>query len=238
VIIIGLVACQDICTFSIIFCSTIVGVIIGRRVLKDLVPGCGCNATGTKKFLYLVQVIGGAFGEKLLLFTCGKSVETHILEAPILIVPAEALHQRLGKGYPAPDRGIHLFHQLGSRESVLKSLPGVLQNILGDIPQVEVQLSAAVIGHLSKGIHDPEFYELHIGLLKVGGINLPHDSSPAIFRIQQVSFFSDPLRIIVIGTSLLRVIGHIKHRYPCGYSIGIFLIGEDILLVHLVEIGT
>ncbi len=121
---------------------------------------------------------------------------------------------------------------------MFKNLPGILQNILGDIPQVEIELSTTMIRHLGKGIHHPEFNKLHIGLFKITGVNLSHDSSPAIFGSQQFTFLSDSFEIIIVGPSFLRVESHIQYRNSGGDPVWIFLEWKNILLIHLVYVGT
>ena len=74
-----------------------------------------------------------------------------------------------------------------------------------------------------KRIHQPELYVLNICRFKVIRCKRPHDPSPSSGRIVQITISrikSGGIRtvIVVVNSSFVWIIRHIKHPYKCGLS--------------------
>ena len=60
-------------------------------------------------------------------------------------------------------------------------------------------------------VEQPELYILHVVRLEVACVYLAHHSAPPLLRVVQVAI-GIQVRIQVVGTALLRIVGHVQNR--------------------------
>ncbi len=108
-----------------------------------------------------------------------QSVQAHVLEEARIGIVVKGVHYGLVLRGIAPNAGIHIDSDARRRKPILKALTAVLQDVLGQIAEVEIEISARRIGIVQEGVHHPKLDELDVLLLKVVDGQLAHDAGPA-----------------------------------------------------------
>ena len=152
--------------------------------------------------------------EEFHLTRVGQTIITHILILTSLRAVVESVDNQLLRGYTTPSREVHIAIRPISGKTILEELPAIAQNILGDITQVEINLTALMIWILDEGVHHPEFDVLIVGRFEIRLVELPHDTTPTGFGITEGTILVQTsgktfrtIHIVVISTSLRRIIG-------------------------------
>ncbi len=172
----------------------------------------------------------------------GQSVEANILQ----------LTTATGSGKGIVLRGLHrnltplcLYELTGAidRHAALVELITVTQDVLADLTQIDVEVTAILRGStfltgIDEGVEHPELDVLDVCLLKVVGVQLTHHTAPALRGIGQRTV-SVQVSGQVIGSALRRIVRQVQDGQRRGgtvvgalVAVGIEL--ADIDLTHIV----
>ena len=89
---------------------------------------------------------------------------------------------------------------------------------------------------IDEGVHKPELHILDIGLLEVGGLQLPHHAAPLAGGVRQRAVGGQAGRQVV-GAALFGVVGQVQHRQrACGTVVGrLVAVRVELADVHLAD---
>ena len=198
--------------FIIVGASVVVEVISGRvvarreAVIRPAVPYIGRDAALQLRQILAVcrpcQLLGGA-----------QTVETHILTCAGTRLVAEGYYGTGRTRHKTPDSRIYTpLVGFADRQTVLERFLTVTQNILAHVAEVEIQLAFIPVRVGQCRVHQPELDVLDVRFLKIGVVQPPHDTAPALFGVRQVSVCAYLGGGDVILTALGRVVGEVEHR--------------------------
>ena len=127
-------------------------------------------------------------------FDVPGGVQAHVLQLLISLVRVQGgIDLTVGRD-PTPCCCIHRSGVIAGGQALLERLPAVAQDILGDIPDVDHQLPriARAAPVVQERRQHPHLDIPDIGLFPVGSGQIPHDPTPAGFRIGQGAIGQDP----------------------------------------------
>ena len=93
-------------------------------------------------------------------------------------VDVERIDNQLHRGHTSPNSELDIFVGAVGRKTIFEELHTIAQNILGDVAQVEIELTAAVVGIVDEGVHHPELDVFVVGSFEVGIVELAHNTTP------------------------------------------------------------
>ena len=173
-------------------------------------------------------------GEHALLLAA-QTVEAHILLRTVGPRIVEGIHQACSRRHAAPLRLRVGARHLRYGHTVLVEFLAVLQHILRHLTQVDVEVTAARLGVVDEGVQHPELDVLDVRTLEVRRRQLSHDTAPALLRIGQLALGSQ-VRVQIVGTTLVGVVGQVQHRECRRLSVGTLLIRIQFAFVHLAHV--
>ena len=214
-------------------------IVVARRVVegRELVLPHGLDH-GRRQFrLQLGQEI--LVRRESILLVVGQSVKAHILQPPRATGIVEGIGERLPLGDLAPRRSGYLCRIAVDGQTVLERFHTIFENIFRHLAQVEVEVTALVVGLglVEEGVHEPELDILDVGRLEVGIVHLAHDTAPPFLGIEQPPLFVDIVGIEVIGATFLRIERKIERLLRGRLTIVNLLVGENFAHAYLAHIG-
>src|SRR5690606_10142258 len=185
--------------------------IVVGRVVFNFCPGLGVQGLDSGQILC----------EKSSFTLIRQSVIPHILPFSIVWIWIKRSGNVSYPGYNTQVGGIQGSTGTGNGESVFKEHPSILDDIFGDIPQVDVHFTTALkdgpIGLFHKWIEHPHLYVFHVGCFKIIALEGSHNTPPPRFRSDQIAIRVEPrtvLRsigdIVVVWSPFGGIIHHIK----------------------------
>ena len=198
------VAFQDGGLAGVEVAAAVVVVAVAGRVFKDgVVGGLGYLALNGVEIVFV--------DAEAPLLTVGQTVQTHVLTLARTTLCAERIdHALLGRN-TAPE-GLCVVARVAHRHAALVEFLAVFQHVLAHVTQVDVEVTALVaVSVVDERVEQPELYILHVVRLEVACVYLAHHSAPPLLRVVQVAI-GIQVRIQVVGTALLRIVGHVQNR--------------------------
>ena len=113
---------------------------------------------------------------------------------------------------------------------MFKTLLSIAQNILTNITQIDIQITALIsrIRVCQEWVHQPELNVFDIRFFKVCVIQFTHDTTPTILWISQFAIISYFIRRYVVWSTFFWIIAQVQHRQTC------ICIGQHLLIrIHL-----
>ena len=137
----------------------------------------------------------------------GEPVETHILDGASLPGVVKGVGERVLSGYASPNGLAEVLGVAVDRDTVFVALETILEDILGYLTEVDIEVAALVVGvvGVEEWVHEPELDVLDVALLEVGVVELAHDAAPSAFGVEEVALCIDVVGIEVVGTALVGV---------------------------------
>ena len=207
-----LVALQNAGLARVKVAATIVVVVVVGRVLVPGSPHAVVHGDMT-------QEVG--IGREAAFLLIVQTVQTHILLGTGAAGGGEGvcLGGLCGNSTPL---GGHIRAGAIDRHTTLIEFLAIVQDVLADLTEVDVEVTAIVSGigfqrRIDEGIEEPEFDILHVGCLEVVGIQLTHHTAPVALWQRQRTIHVD-LRIQVVRTTLLGIVRQVQDGQRVGGS--------------------
>ena len=219
--------------FSIVVRTSVVVEVIARgvvtrreTVVRPTVPNLRRNAC-----LKVREVL--PVSRPVLFLRGAQTVQTDVLRSSRTRFVAERYHRACRPRHVAPDSRIDAsLVRSRYRQTVLKSLLAVSQNILADVTEVDVQLAVVTLRVGQCGVHQPELDILYVRTLKIRVVQPPHDTCPPFLWVRQVTVGAHLACGDVILAAIGRVVREVEDRQfgihvACFLAVGVHLVLID-----------
>ena len=223
--------------FVIIF-AQVEMIVVARRIVDGrmrvvLHPGHHCGIQMSCEIFHI-----GFVSRESELILRGKPVEPYILFFACTGRIVKGNNGGLSKRNASPNGSFEILIRIVDGQSVFERFFTILQDILADIAQVEVKVTAVIIlSSINKRVHHPEFDVFDVGGFEVRRFDLPHNSSPPILRVQQLSGCRiNTCDVQVVRSAFFGVIGQVEQCHQRSSRRINVAIGKKFGFAHLTGI--
>ena len=238
--IISLITLENRKPLLVIIISSVEVIIIACRVIdrRELIAFHLRDCFGRENITQLVNIVSISW-ERLLIGSA-KAIKTHVLPDAGPRGGFKGIgERRLGRN-PTPVSFPNRFGvSVDVWESVLIALESVLEDILTNLAQVDVEITAVLIGIfiVKEGVKQPELDVFNVVSDKIGVVDLAHNTTPSLFGVKQESVSVDVLGVKVIRTALLGIERQVKSLNRRSFSIVKLTSREHLGIRNLPYIG-
>ena len=223
------VSVEDRSLSGIVVAAAEIVVVIAGRVVVQRVEDSRSHLA-----LHLVEIVG--IDAVCPLVGVSQTIETDVLLLPCAALVGERVDYRLLAWHASPHR-FCVSGSIADRHAALVVFLSVLENVLADVAEVDVEVTAIALVILSvdERIHHPELDILHIGIFEVTLIDASHHAAPSLLRAVQTSVVVH-VGVKVVGATLLRIVGEVEHAQRVALSLIGVAVGVHLSHVHLSHI--
>ena len=208
----ALIAVQNGCLFGIVVGTTEIVVVVASRVVIEGVVNVlihfslkGSKIVGIDAIVALISIC--------------QTVETNILLLACTAFCGEGINHTLRIWHASPS-GLKIVGAI-HRHTTLVEFLTILQDVFAHVTEVDVEITTIVAGFVAsvdEWVEQPEFDVLHVGCLKIAGIEFSHHTTPTLRWVVEASAIIH-IGVEVIRTTLVWIVSKVENRQRVAFSL-------------------